>query len=154
MSDYREEMHIGYWEGFIRFMQEHYPEYRFGKPSKESYQILPPSLNAGVQIAAGRNLKPEESIRVDVTLTNTPEEWFRQLKAQRRAIEVEVGISDGHWEWEERPGKAERHIILRTPFRLDGARREQYEWLAEGVDKFSKVFGPRLSSLEVTARTA
>jgi hypothetical protein len=77
--------------------------------------------------------------------TNTPEEWFEKLSAEGRAIEAEVGkILD----WDPRSGKAERHIILRLPVRLDGARREQYEWLAEGVDKFHKVFGPRISSFK------
>lgn len=148
MSDYREEMQISYWEGFISFMQEHYPEYRHLKPSKEPYQVVPPSLNTGVRIAAGMNRKREESIRVDVTLTKTPKEWFDKLRAERKVMEAEVGISDGRWEWDQRSGKPESHIILRKPVQLDGARKEQYGWLAEAVDKFHKVFGPRISSFK------
>lgn len=145
MSDYREEMNQSYWEGFIRFMAEHFPNYRFGNASKEPYQVVPPVLRPGVQIAAGMNRKGGESIRVDVTLTNTPPEWFNRLRDERKAIEAEVGITDGRWEWEERAGKAEFHIILRKAAGLDGPRTPQYQWLAEGVHRFHEVFGPRIS---------
>lgn len=144
MSDYREEWQLSFWEGFIR---EH-PELRLGRPSRQPYQVVPPSLNTGVKIAAGMNRKREESIRVDVTLTNTPEEWFDKLRAERKTIEAEVGISDGRWEWDKRDGKAESHIILRKSVQLDGARKELYTWLAKAVDKFHKVFGPRISSFK------
>jgi hypothetical protein len=102
-------------------------------------------LNTGVKIAAGINRKPQESIRVDVTLTNTPKEWFGKLRAERKTIEAEIG---NVLDWEERSGKAECHIILRNPVQLDGPRGEQYRWLAEAVDKFHKVFGPRISSFK------
>jgi hypothetical protein len=99
MSNYREEMNQAYWEGFIRYMADHFPNYSFRKASKESYQVVPPVLRRGVQIAVGMNRKPEESIRVDITLTNAPEEWSSQLWRQAEAIEKEVGITDGRWEW-------------------------------------------------------
>src|SRR5688572_4461952 len=140
MSNYRQEMNQGYWEGFIRYMAEHFPNYRFGKVSKESYQVVPPVLGPGVQMAVGMNRKPDESIRVDVTLTNAPEEWSAQLWQEAEAIKKEVGITDGHWEWSPRPGKAETHIILRKNLRLDSARKPQYEWLAEAAVKFHEVF--------------
>jgi hypothetical protein len=148
MSDSREEMNRSYWEGFIRYMSQHYPQYQFGSPSKESYQIVPPWLRTGTRIAAGKNRKPEESIRVDVTLTNTPAEWFHQLSSERKAIEAQVGITDGRWEWDERPGKAEFHIIFRKQLRLDGGRATQYQWLADAVHRFHEVFGPRVSALK------
>jgi hypothetical protein len=103
-------------------------------------------LSVGTRIAAGTNGRPEESIRVDVTLTNAPE-WFNQLRAEPKAIEAEFGITDGRWEWEERTGKAESHI-LRKQLRLDGSRTPQYQWLAKGVHKFHKVFGPRICALK------
>lgn len=121
MSDYREEMNQSYWEGFIQYMAEHFRQYTLGNPSKEAYQVAPPVLRPGVQIAAGMNRKGEESIRVHVTMTNTPKEWFTQLQTNRKVIDAEVGISDGRWEWEERQGKAEFHIILRKSACLDGA---------------------------------
>jgi hypothetical protein len=145
-SDYRKDMNESYWQGFIRHMAEHHPQYQFGSPSKERYQIVPPSLNTGVRIAAAIHRKREEWIHVDVTLTNTPPEWFERLYAERKRIEAEVGITDGRWEWEERAGKAESHIILKKTVRLDGARTPQYEWLADTVHKFHHVFGPRIAS--------
>jgi len=147
MSDYREGMNQAYWEGFIRFMAEEYPEFTFGAPSKESYQVVPPILRPGVQIAVGMNRKDGESIRVDVTLTNTPPEWYDQLLRQAEEIRREVGIANGHWEWPPRPDKAEQHIILRRPVRLDGARRPQYEWLGEAAHRFHEVFRPRVAAL-------
>jgi hypothetical protein len=84
----------------------------------------------------------------DVTLTNTQPEWFNRLRAERKTIEAEVGVTDGRWEWDDRAGKPEAHIILKKSARLDGARRPQYEWLAESVHKFHEVFGPRVSSFK------
>lgn len=146
MGEYREEMNQGYWEGFIRYMNEHFPNYRFNKPSKQGYQVVPPVLLTGVQIAVGMNRMPVESIRVDVTLTNTPEEWATQLWSQSEAIENEVAIADGTWEWKPRPGKAETHIILRKHVSLDGAREPQYAWLAKAAVRFHEVFGPRVAT--------
>ena len=148
MSDYREEMNQAYWEGLIRYMAEHFAYFRFGKASKESYQVVPPVLRPGVQIAVGMNRKQDESIRVDITLTNTPEEWSEQLWRQAGEIKKEVGIADGHWEWAPRPGKAETHIILRKNVRLDGARKPQYEWLAGAAVRFHEVFGPRVAEFD------
>jgi hypothetical protein len=142
MADYREVMHMSFWEGLKR---EH-PELNLGQPSKREYQVVPPVLNKGAQIAMGMNRKPEESIRVDVTLTNTPEEWFNRLRAESKTIQAEVAISDGAWEWEPREDKPEAHIILRKYVRLDGPRREQYEWLVAAVVRFHQVFGRRISS--------
>lgn len=147
MSDYRKEMDQAYWEGFIRFMAEEYPEFTFGAPSKESYQVVPPILRPGVQIAVGMNRKDGESTRVDVTLTNTPPEWYDQLLRQAEEIRREVGIANGHWEWPPRPDKAEQHIILRRPVRLDGARRPQYESLGQAAHRFHEVFRPRVAAL-------
>jgi hypothetical protein len=147
MSDYREEMNQAYWEGFIRFMATEYPHFRFGTASKESYQIVPPVLRSGVQIAVGMNRKDGESIRVDMTLTNTPAEWHDQLLRQADEIQREVAIADGHWEWPPRVSKAEQHIILRKPVKLDGARRPQYEWLGEAAHRFHEVFRPRVAAL-------
>jgi hypothetical protein len=101
MSDRREEMTQSYWQGFITSMAERYLQYQFGSPSKESYQVAPPKLNGGTRTAAGMNRRPGESIRVDITLTNAPPEWFRQLQDERKRIEAEVRITDGRWEWEE-----------------------------------------------------
>jgi len=123
MSNYREEMNQGYWEGFIRFMSVEYPQYDFHDPSKQSYQIVPPILRPGVQIAVGMNRKDGESIRADVTLTNTPREWYDRLLRQADEIQSEVGIADGHWEWPPRLNKAEQHIILRRPVRLDRSKK-------------------------------
>lgn len=149
MSDYREEANRSYWEGFIRYMAEHFPLYQFGIPSKDRYQIVPPSLNTGVRIAAAMHRKREEWIHVDVTLTNTSPEWFQQLYSARKTIEAAVGIIDGRWEWDPRTGKPEDHIILKKSVSLDGARIPQHQWLAEGVDKFHKVFGPKISVLQM-----
>lgn len=144
MTDYREEWHTSFWEG----LQRAYPELSLHRPSKREYQVVPPVLNKGVQIAMGMNRKQEESIRVDVTLTNTPEEWFNELQAQRETIEADVAISDGDWEWPPRDGKAEKHIILRKRLQLDGPRREMYDWLVAGATRFHEVFGPRISSFD------
>jgi hypothetical protein len=146
MSEYREDMNQSYWNGFIRHMTEKYPQYMFGRPSKGPYQVVPPKLNTGVQIAAAIHRKGEEWIHVDVTLTNTPPEWFKSLFGQRKKIETEVGITDGRWVWDERAGKPESHIILKKSARLDGERTPQYAWLGEAVHRFHQVFGPRVSS--------
>lgn len=110
---YREEMNMGYWEGFIKYMEQHYPDYRFGNPSRDHTRLCRLRCDPEFRLRPGMNTKGEESIRVDVTLTNTPKEWFTQLQAKRKTIEAEIGINDGRWEWDERPGKAEFHIILR-----------------------------------------
>ena len=143
MANYREEMHMSFWEGL---KQEH-PELNLLKTSKREYQVVPPVLNKGAQIAMGTNRKLGESIRIDVTLTNTPEDWFDRLRSERETIEAEIGIRDGDWEWPLREGKAEKHIILRKRVRLDGPRGEVYDWLVSGATRFHEVFGPRIRPL-------
>jgi hypothetical protein len=152
MLSNREEMHADYWKDFIRYMGHQHPQYEFGKVSKESYQVVPPtSLKGQAKIAVGLNRRPEESIRVDVTLTSknskVAEEWYLALEADRTHIEAEVGISDGIWEWEERPGKPESHIIFRKDISLDGPRLAQYKWLAEAAHGFHEAFDKRILTL-------
>ena len=152
MLSYREGMHATYWKAFITYMGDQYPQYEFGKVSKESYQVVPPTgLKGQAKIAVGLNRRPEESIRVDVTLTSKQPsvagEWYRALEVEKTRIEAEVGISDGIWDWDERPGKSESHIIFRKAIRLDGPRLVQYKWLAEGAHGFHEAFDRRILAL-------
>ena len=148
MLDYEETMNLSYWEGFLVVLEQRHPEYRQRNASKEQYQIVPPTWFAdGIRIAAGINRK-HNSIRVDTTLRSKPQElakeWFRQLETQKRRIEHQIG--SGLF-WDERPKRPESHIILFGSARLDGARRPQYEWLADNVHRFHQVFRPLIEAL-------
>jgi hypothetical protein len=80
MLDYEETMNLSYWEGFLAFMEQRHSEYRQRRPSKEQYQIVPPTWFADrIRIAAGIN-RAQNAIRVDVTLISKADkmakEWF------------------------------------------------------------------------------
>jgi Domain of unknown function (DUF4268) len=154
MSSSKQQIHLKYWQGFIEYMKRHYPRYEQRAPSKEPYQIVPPTwFNDQIRIAAGINRGEQNSMRVDLTLISKPKEaakeWYRRLHADRAAIQREVDVRDGaKWEWNERPDDPESHIILRKHAPPEEKYwEEQYKWLAETVDRFHKAFGSRIDTL-------
>jgi hypothetical protein len=150
----KQQLHLKYWQGFIDYMTRHYPEYQHRAPSKESYQIVPPTrVGDRIRIAAGITRGEQNTMRVDLTLINErrdlAKQWFKQLANERSSIVRDVNISDGaKWEWNERPEDPESHIILKKYAPPEERNwEEQYAWMAEGIDRFHQVFGPRIDAL-------
>lgn len=68
------------------------------------------------------------------------------LEKDKKSIEVVLGIAP---EWRELPTNKESHIAIRK--QTDPTDRtqwsEQHKWLLEQLEKFHKVFGPRIKKL-------
>jgi hypothetical protein len=109
MSTTKQQLHLKYWKGFIEYMKRHYPQYEHRAPSKESYQIVPPTwVGDRIRIAAGITRGEQNTMRVDLTLINAQrdlaKQWFKRLAGDQSAIVREVNIRDGaKWELERTP---------------------------------------------------
>jgi Domain of unknown function (DUF4268) len=76
-----------------------------------------------------------------------------QLEAQRVAIEAEIGEP---LKWNPYPEKLDKIIVLDREADLnDRGRWDEYiSWLVQRVDKFRKVFGPRVKNLNLGTQEA
>ena len=74
---------------------------------------------------------------------------FHLLRAEREAIEREIGVTLG---WEEPPGKKTSYINV-YKHEVDPTDKahwpEQHQWMAETLDAFHRVFAPRVKKLDV-----
>ena len=72
-----------------------------------------------------------------------------QLGAQRKEIEAEIGEP---LQWDPNPDKQDKIIMLDRVADLDDRSKwdEYVSWLVDHVDKFRKVFGPRVKALTLT----
>jgi hypothetical protein len=71
-----------------------------------------------------------------------------QLEAMRTEIEAEIGEP---LKWNPNPDNLDKTIVLDRPADLDDHSQwnEYISWLVERVDKFKKVFGPRVKHLNL-----
>jgi len=148
----REQEYQKFWRGFVSYMEKHYSKYSQRSPSKNNRQIVPPDWFGGyIRIAAGISRPKENKMHIDVTLNNPKsreltKEWYRLLLADKARIEKELGLRG--LEWKERRDDPESHIIISAYAPPEEKSwGEQYAWLAETVDKFHKVFEPRIDAL-------
>lgn len=76
-----------------------------------------------------------------------------QLEAERSAIESEIGE---RLEWNPNPEAINKVIRLERIADLNDHDRwpEYLSWLADKVDKFKKVFGPRVKKLDLDQMSA
>jgi len=96
---------------------------------------------------------PGREVRCHLTLTTRDaKQHFRSLHADRTQIEAEFGAP---LDWRELPHGKESHVVLtKTGAVLDD--QEQWpalqEWLAEKLEMFHRVFGPRMKQLRDEGR--
>ncbi len=75
---------------------------------------------------------------------------FHRLKEQQVEIETEIGIG---LDWRELPEKdTSRILIVRNNSSIKESEcwAQQHQWLADTLEKFNKVFRPRISQLPVS----
>lgn len=91
---------------------------------------------------------PENRIGVEVYMTGPlGKKHFKRLEAQRAETEKEIGQK---LDWRELPQKdASRILLLRedTNIKDKAAWPEQHQWLADALERFDKVFRPRIQAL-------
>lgn len=90
----------------------------------------------------------EENIGVELYIGGTyAKHWFKLLEAERQQIEREFG---GALDWKELPQKKACRVLV-TRERCDIRKRDQWSaqqaWLADTLERMSKVFKPRVLNL-------
>jgi hypothetical protein len=125
-------------------------------PSKNNRQIVPPDwFNGSIRIAAGLNWDKENSIQVDVTLNHASKEvtteWYELLMTDERTLRTQLVLnSDEKWRPDLRLDKPESWIVLKRHSHPEQRHwNEQYEWLAQKVDSFHTIFGPRINEIHL-----
>lgn len=91
---------------------------------------------------------PEIRVQVEI-FDDDAKKHFAILETQKREIEGEVGHS---LFWHNPPEKRSSRIYTRrsADFFNRNDWPSQHEWLRENVEKFYKVFGPRIKQLDVS----
>jgi len=140
------QMRLEYWAAFLSLMEDGGGEVRRSKPRPASSMNFPIG-RSGVGLYTFALIREQ---RIEVRLFfggPNSESYFRQLEAQKDDIEQAIGAS---LEWRSSPERKERWIVLVGPD-CDPTDKEdwgkQHQWLYENLEKFHKVFRPRVKAL-------
>jgi hypothetical protein len=105
----------------------------------------------GFSLGAAMN-RPKQHVRAEIWIASAhAKDFFAQLKAQKDAIEKELGYP---LEWEELPDRQARRIAIYLndvdpEDKSDWPR--QHEWLAKHLNDLHRVFAPRVAALHAEA---
>jgi len=144
------QLQLEYWGAFCNLMEEGGGRVKRTRPRSQSSMRFPIG-RSGFGLNTFALIKDKEQ-RIEVRLFlggPNSESNFCQLEAQKDDIEQAIGES---LEWRGSPEGKERWIVLVGP-NCDLADREdwgkQHRWLYENLEKFHKVFMPRVKALAV-----
>lgn len=153
LSDVKRKQ-LEFWTGFKDYMEEH-SSIRCHKPAPQHW------MNHSIG-RSGFGLTSIASTWSSETQTNNPElrvefyvsmaearKYFEILETQKVDIETEIGQP---LTWSTTPGKQTcRAYVRRSTNFLDHSQwPEQHEWLRENLEKFHRVFAPRVKQLDLS----
>jgi hypothetical protein len=147
----RQKAYMAYWAGFGAFLRERGAPYRMPDPAPRDYWCGFGIGRTGfvLQVTAGFR---DRRIGVEIYISHAAAKVaFDKLAAERNAIEEEFG---GPLDWlrmDDRKGC--RIVVTRTDLdpNLDAQRPQQFEWLFDQMERFSRVFRDRIRSLAFDA---
>jgi hypothetical protein len=140
------KLQLEYWTEFRKFLQARKSIVRSQKPFPQHWMNF--ALGRSNTYLIGFVNTKEKRIGISVILAGTDAKaFFHLLEGEKDIIEMELGQE---LVWRELPTKTESHILLHhldsDPF--DHSRWNEYQtWMAESLEKFSHVFGPRVKRL-------
>lgn len=149
----RHHMRLAYWASFAQYLEEKNPTFRIRRPNKDHWFSFAVGRSGFVISATISSEK--ERIGVEFYVTNDIDKAaFRSLYAQKDAIQKEFGEP---LEWQELPGKKASRIVL-YKYGVDPSDEKQYpelhSWMLSKMERFRKVFAPRVKSLPVRSSEA
>lgn len=131
---------MDYWTAFADLLRRKKSFLKPLEPKAQRYMIV--DMIRGCRLAASLHLK-DSQIWVDLTLGRGAKRHFERLEKDRDAIERQIGAE---LEWVPRSEGVESWILIRMSAdpanRSDWAR--QHAWLMGHLERFSKVFRPKL----------
>jgi hypothetical protein len=142
------QLYLEYWSGFHDYLAQHEQIVRVPKPLPQQWMTFGIG-RANFNLAAVFQ-REQRRIRVELLITGVDKIAFRKLKAQQEEIGKEMG--DQPLSWEEMPGrKSSRVAIYRDGVDMSdrGTWPSQFQWYAERIKDFRRVFAPRIRTLDL-----
>lgn len=135
-----------YWSALRDSMDDKDTQVKWQKPGHWNTQNF--SIGrAGFTLVARQNSRDNFIATILVMSKPNAKEHFNLLKEQQQDIEEEFGEE---LEWEEKPDHEESHILLQdreTDPTNETDWPNQQKWFADNLEKFDKVFRPRVKAL-------
>ena len=145
----REKQNIKYWTELRDYMKNKKSQLRIPSPSPENFLIFAiGKADFTMDPWLGRQ-KQEIGIRLYVKGEDA-KPHFNLLKQQQEEIDNEF---DQPLEWDELPGSKSSRISIHksnTDPTNEADWKNQYKWLTSNLEKFDKVFRPRIRELNAT----
>lgn len=148
---------LEFWTGFMDFLASRESKVRPTKPQPQHWASF--SIGrAGFRLDAYALVR-DKGIGVNLIIGGAnAKQYFRLLSNEKDVIESAIGVS---LQWRELPEYKESQIYTGphpADFTQHGRWPEFYKWLADMIDAYSRVFGPRIRSLRpdqaVSTKTA
>jgi hypothetical protein len=144
-----DRVRLAYWASFAEYLQEKGSTFRIKRANKN--RDYPFGIGRSGFVILAVFSTDEERISVGLLIENDLEKTaFRALSAEKNTIEAEFGEP---LDWEENPGRKRTRIEVHRPG-IDGTDEKQYPelhaWMLDKMDRFKKVFVPRVKSLRLS----
>jgi excisionase family DNA binding protein len=137
------QLQLDYWSAFRDFVLSESSFLKPPPPKAQRYMVL--ETTRGCRLAASLHIK-DCQIWVDLTFGRNAKKYFERLEKDRDSIEEEIG---SELEWVPRSEGVESWVLIRK--RADPADQDnwylQHRWLCDNLERFSRVFRPRLLKL-------
>ena len=140
------KLQLEYWTEFSQFLRARKSTVRPQKPFPQHWMNFAIG-RYNIYLVGFVNTKEK---RIGVYLVTTgvnSKAFYHLLENDKNEIEAEMGE---HLDWRESPDRTESHILLQQyeSDLFDRPRWMEYQtWMAERLEKFSHVFGPRVKRL-------
>ena len=145
----RHRTRMAYWASFAEYLRTHDPAFVIRRSNKDHWYEFPIG-RAGIVISATISTAKFHRIGVELYLHNDPmKAGIRQLAADKSAIERDFGEA---LDWQELPTKkASRIVVFRQGVDPSdpAAYEELHAWMLDRMQRFRRVFGPRVRALNL-----
>ena len=145
--DDRARRYAAYWSGFVTFLQDKGAPFQRVSTSPHDYWCSFRMSRPGFLLVTTAGFR-DRILGVEVYIRHSAaKSAFDLLEAERAEIEAEFGATLDWQRMDDR--KACRIAVFRRDMdpNVEAERPRQYEWLLDQMERFSRVFGNRISTL-------
>jgi hypothetical protein len=152
--DDRARRYVAYWSGFVAFLQDKGSPLQRVSTSPRDYWCSFRMSRPGFLLVATAGFR-DRILGVEIYIRHSAaNSAFDLLEAERAEVEAEFGATLDWQRMDDR--KACRIAVYRRDMdpNVEAERPRQYEWLLDQMERFSRAFGNRISTLPLADTAA
>ena len=138
-----------YWTALREHLLNQGSPVRPQKPPKESWTQHAIGRTGFLLNATVNNVAKWVGVEIYIE-SNDAKAFFHLLKQDKEEIEREFGTA---LDWQELPGKKASRVVIRSAMdpAVENTWPEQHAWMADMLERFNRVFRPRVKVLDAAA---